>query len=120
MSFQGRVCTKNSVTEATGVRECVGEVFAFNMVPDIRHWPPSEHLTQGAIKPGGGLFLQNKFVEIFGGSNLETLNKQRMEFFISKSCTLYLIELILFCAYQHAFHRLSLLSGLESRSRIDM
>ena len=42
-----------------------------------------------------------------------------MEFFISKSCT-YFIELILICAYQHAFHRLSLLSGLESRSRIDM
>ena len=90
------------------------------MVSDIWHCPPSEQFTQGAIKPWAGLFLQNEFVEIFGGSNLETLNKQRMEFFISKSCTLYFIELILICAYQHAFHRLSLLSGLESRFRIDM
>ena len=40
-----------------------------------------------------------------------------MEIRISKN--VYFIELIWFCAYQHAFHMLFLLSGLESRSRID-
>ena len=61
------VCFKHSITEVALVVETIGEVFAFNMVPDITHTSFSVLFTDCAVVPNVSGFFCNVLIKVFIG-----------------------------------------------------